>query len=308
MSSTKSDNWGDRPAVPLPLAGPGQVPCCDQCKRQGSTETLKRCGGCSTMLYCSKECQKAAWTSHKTLCRRPRGNANPSPINVAKMVGDWILVHTETFEALLNTTVYLGGGVAHALSEPRGIVCRLNMRNDWNGNPAAPFHLVSFLLEHRDEAEILGDQWDGLMESRKKAEGPFKVAETPEIAGIIPIVFSIRDNGSNFVVNNYFPVNHTRLADDTALDPRTRVALFGLNVHCKRCLDGGLVYHTVKKPGGDGMGMDLGRYGKKGKKGKKWKWEMRTPGDPEFMEMRLQNTALTGGMTVPETWKVYNEL
>ncbi len=231
---------------------------------------------------------------------------NPSPINVAKIVKEWILLHASTFKALLNTTVYLGGGVAHALSTPRGIVCRLVMRRDWDGNPAAPFHLVSLVLEHRDNAEVLGGQWDGLMASCKKAEEPFRATQSSTIAGVIPIVFWIKDNGG-FLVNNYFPVTRTRLADDTALDERTRIALFGLNVHCKRCLDGGFVYNEIKELRGAGTGaLDLGRYRKKGKK---WKWERRAqPDDPELMEMWLQNSALTGGMTVPATWKVYDDL
>ena len=60
-----SVDWNNLPVIPLPLSGPGEVPRCDQCKQAGTTETLKRCGGCSTMLYCSKECQKAAWNTHK---------------------------------------------------------------------------------------------------------------------------------------------------------------------------------------------------------------------------------------------------
>ncbi|KAI0688312.1 hypothetical protein C8T65DRAFT_122636 [Cerioporus squamosus] len=205
---------------------------------------------------------------NRNLCRRREFErsrpatqlTNPSPINLAKIVHDWILIHSTAFKTLLNSTVYLGGGVAHALSTPRGVVCHLKIRRIWNGNPAAPFHLVSFDLMHRDDAEVLQSQWDGLMASCKKSEGPFKVAETPSIAGILPIVFCVKDNGG-FVVNNYFPVSHTRLADDTVLDAQTRLALFGLNVHCRRCLDSGLVYDEIKKFGGEGTGaLDLGRY------------------------------------------------
>lgn len=44
-------------------------PVCGHCKKSESqlpTNTkLKRCVGCSIALYCSKDCQKAAWPTHK---------------------------------------------------------------------------------------------------------------------------------------------------------------------------------------------------------------------------------------------------
>lgn len=39
---------------------------CDWCKkRKDDAITLKKCGRCSIARYCSKECQSAAWPSHK---------------------------------------------------------------------------------------------------------------------------------------------------------------------------------------------------------------------------------------------------
>ena len=207
---------------------------------------------------------------------------NPSPINLGKIICDWINVHVSTFKALINSTVYLSGGVAHALTTPRAVVCFLKMRPNWKGNPAAPFRLFSFELVHRDEVQMLSSQWDGLMESRQKSlDGPFNLEHNPTMAGVIPIVFCVKDN-SGFVVNNYFPVYRTRGVDDTALDSRTRVALFALNLHCKRCLDSGLVYEKPKKTGeGDEeVALDLGRYAQRGKK---WKWERHPRDDPELM-------------------------
>jgi mitochondrial splicing suppressor protein 51 len=40
---------------------------CTTCK---TTEKLKRCAKCNTTLYCSRECQKADWKSHKKLCSK----------------------------------------------------------------------------------------------------------------------------------------------------------------------------------------------------------------------------------------------
>ncbi|KAL6298354.1 hypothetical protein BKA93DRAFT_72474 [Sparassis latifolia] len=44
---------------------------CDQCGtfEQPSTGRFRLCGGCMVTQYCSQECQKAHWPSHKTICQ-----------------------------------------------------------------------------------------------------------------------------------------------------------------------------------------------------------------------------------------------
>ncbi|KAI0533239.1 putative MYND domain protein [Xylaria digitata] len=39
---------------------------CNNCKKASSE--LKRCAKCSTTLYCSRDCQKADWKTHKKIC------------------------------------------------------------------------------------------------------------------------------------------------------------------------------------------------------------------------------------------------
>ncbi|KAI0814157.1 putative MYND domain protein [Xylaria sp. FL0064] len=39
---------------------------CTNCKKASSE--LKRCAKCSTTLYCSRDCQKADWKTHKKIC------------------------------------------------------------------------------------------------------------------------------------------------------------------------------------------------------------------------------------------------
>lgn len=64
---------------------------CTTCKKQGSdTSPLKRCAKCKTGWYCSRECQKADWETHKKTCARDAApsnadkNSNPSPVNPAR--------------------------------------------------------------------------------------------------------------------------------------------------------------------------------------------------------------------------------
>ena len=39
------------------------------CVACSSTDTLKKCGRCKAVSYCSPQCQKTDWKSHKMTCR-----------------------------------------------------------------------------------------------------------------------------------------------------------------------------------------------------------------------------------------------
>ncbi|POR38376.1 Uncharacterized protein TPAR_01418 [Tolypocladium paradoxum] len=55
-------------------------PSCKNCNKGAPEVTLKRCAKCSTTSYsyCSRDCQKADWKSHKKVCGKPSGSAEPS--------------------------------------------------------------------------------------------------------------------------------------------------------------------------------------------------------------------------------------
>ncbi|TFY56948.1 hypothetical protein EVJ58_g7326 [Rhodofomes roseus] len=48
---------------------------CDQCGavEQPSGTRFRLCGGCMTTQYCSQECQKMHWSSHKQICQHTAG-------------------------------------------------------------------------------------------------------------------------------------------------------------------------------------------------------------------------------------------
>jgi mitochondrial splicing suppressor protein 51 len=55
-------------------------PICTSCQKPQSTfpEPLKRCGKCQTARYCSRDCQKSDWKTHKLTCGQPdTGTHNP---------------------------------------------------------------------------------------------------------------------------------------------------------------------------------------------------------------------------------------
>lgn len=41
---------------------------CEGCERDFPKQELRKCGNCKLSTYCSKECQKNDWKSHKKLC------------------------------------------------------------------------------------------------------------------------------------------------------------------------------------------------------------------------------------------------
>jgi hypothetical protein len=47
---------------------------CAQCKRMNSDDEPKfpLCTGCRIVYYCSEECQRSAWSAHKSFCRNAR--------------------------------------------------------------------------------------------------------------------------------------------------------------------------------------------------------------------------------------------
>ena len=42
---------------------------CTQSLKKGSLTLLCRCTGCKSSSYCSKDCQRSDWPSHKQLCK-----------------------------------------------------------------------------------------------------------------------------------------------------------------------------------------------------------------------------------------------
>ena len=47
---------------------------CARCLKRDSRTELRRCAGCKSFSYCSKDCQRSDWPSHKRLCKSNLSN------------------------------------------------------------------------------------------------------------------------------------------------------------------------------------------------------------------------------------------
>ncbi|PLB45814.1 putative MYND domain protein [Aspergillus steynii IBT 23096] len=52
---------------------------CNICTTTSDDRPLKRCAKCRTQWYCSRECQKADWKSHKRICSKIAALSTPDP-------------------------------------------------------------------------------------------------------------------------------------------------------------------------------------------------------------------------------------
>ncbi len=60
---------------------------CRTCDKASPEVSLKRCGRCRTAAYCSPECQKADWKTHRETCSGPREVPTPSNQGDGQSVG-----------------------------------------------------------------------------------------------------------------------------------------------------------------------------------------------------------------------------
>lgn len=233
-----------------------------------------------------------------------------SALNIGKIVDEWCRIHVESITTLINCIVYLSGGAAHALSEPRGIVCSLSLRANWDGNPATALRLLAFDLRHKDEAEPLRCQWASLMVCNRHAEKEGGAPKRAAVAGLIPLVFCVKDH-ARFTGNGSFPIFRSRLADDTTLNACTRFVLTRVAAYCRICITNGVVHGDGTNTGGEGRRsiLNTGRYRRQGKK---WRWVRYSPGeshDPELEQLCTQVTVDSGGMMgMRLVWAVYDQV
>ncbi|KAI0648659.1 hypothetical protein C8Q79DRAFT_462140 [Trametes meyenii] len=116
----------------------GSVPICNYCSAKGTLQKkLSVCTGCKKELYCSRECQRAAWKTHKPLCLqegmvlRAIADFDNSPegalvradmpdalslVTLSQHVQEWIAFHGQNVTVAAVYALRLLEDVAHSLT------------------------------------------------------------------------------------------------------------------------------------------------------------------------------------------------
>lgn len=76
-------------------------------------QSLKRCAGCQTTFYCSRECQKQDWKQHKRVCASQASSHQPSPSTSGPPAG----AHNPGFNAVNSVLGLSNDDYLHKLPE-----------------------------------------------------------------------------------------------------------------------------------------------------------------------------------------------
>ncbi|KAI0747598.1 hypothetical protein C8Q80DRAFT_685654 [Daedaleopsis nitida] len=188
---------------------------CDSCGCEKSP--LKRCSGCSAVVYCSKECQRKAWSAHKELCRSDAtrradagsqsdwpeiGLGYETPMAFMCAFRDWGRAHYHNVTIMANCAVYSQGGV----------------------------ELITSGIVEKDAHQFAQEAWD---EVRKNPEitgaEDMRTSVEPNFAGYIPTVFLIA--GTPMRPSLYYPICRL-VCSDGDVNSETKLVFSDVTLMC----------------------------------------------------------------------------
>ncbi|KAM5542680.1 hypothetical protein V8D89_003641 [Ganoderma adspersum] len=233
---------------------------CYHCGKRGTDTTpLKRCKGCNAALYCDKDCQKAAWPVHRTLCRSsyttntnwPKELGYAAPFSVVDAVQEWMEIHYYSLKTITQIALFTNGGVDHNLATPHAMVFLLEALSDGSSNrlhPSRAFRIVGAEIRNREHyLECLDALWEQIhVKGREQVlalwrAGGNPLTLNPALAGAFPTAFVVEDVDS--ILYHCCDVYHpSRHPDDASPDVLTRLAFEDLDTMCRRSIYGGLVF------------------------------------------------------------------
>ena len=274
------------------------------------------------MVYCNKECQKAAWQAHRwashrsqamrtnsrvpsrTMCRSTPaiGTTNykelgyGTPIALATAPGEWLRIHTWSLNTIVDATVYLEGGIDAVLSSGSPVfsmVVTAGNATANEGNPAHAFDTYHCKMIRKDDHVNLQSFWSKIeahcdsVAKQLHVQGAFN---EPIFGGLLPAVYVI--HGTDICVFQThavlrLPIRHVK---DDPRDEHTRATFRELQELLRVVISQGTVFRcatTAAQPEPN--------LGYLFRDGKAWNWRCMDPQvwdqfDKIFGEMTKFNT------------------
>ncbi|KAI0737913.1 hypothetical protein C8Q80DRAFT_1114545 [Daedaleopsis nitida] len=203
------------------LTGGDPLRRCNKCFKPETSpsDKLKKCTGCSVALYCSRQCQRSAWSDHKPVCHSKGLNADaqvaPFGYSSANTFGrdlnDFLTAHMFALDgsARMLSNIYRDTQLANksASVEPAGfMVMRLrctSTRTSHVHDPAAKFAVSEQSIEDLDEhirAETAS--WTSLAAYREETTRMHQ--DSPGFLGLLTIVYYV--HGVSSCTMQFFPL------------------------------------------------------------------------------------------------------
>ncbi|KAF7290209.1 MYND-type domain-containing protein [Mycena indigotica] len=175
-----------------------------------------RCAACKEASFCSKECQKEAWPTHKGFCQMRKNTVasmahvpsspNFPPFAIRKrLLTDFIEVHECSFQSSWYSAIHTAGGMDSFPYDSRGLRIYLKYNPACQENPAIAYTLLAheWFDDAADRAALMAKGFAGLEEQMKRV-----FAGRPGFRGWFRVYFRIEDHQ----VQESYPQEH-------ALDP-----------------------------------------------------------------------------------------
>ncbi|RDX52778.1 hypothetical protein OH76DRAFT_1416471 [Lentinus brumalis] len=253
---------------------------CEQCSRHDlDKRECKRCGGCSTVLYCSKDCQRAAWPSHKEICRwRPPSVSElgyATPLALKKVLQEWAETQYYALTTIANAAVYLNGGWDVIRGQPCAIVMHLAAEPySRDANPSQAFRVMKTRVAHRDSLAALQNGWEEAMSDCAVIEQGVRQDCADTIAsnflGVVPAAI-ILEGTDIIMLHKWLIFRHDiRHVPDSPTNETTVRAFRDLVHLCAGIIRGGYVFRASKDRAQ--REPEFGRL-VKSPRSQKWKWE-----------------------------------
>ncbi|KAM5542802.1 hypothetical protein V8D89_003763 [Ganoderma adspersum] len=263
-----ADNDSEHSSVPSALLHqlsllPSTGTTCDHCGKWdvSNNNPLKRCKGCAVVVYCDKDCQRAAWPEHKVFCRAKSATSTTdigghnadseesgyaAPLSLVHAVREWRQIHSYTLDVIMHIALHTNGGVEHNLAAPHAMVFTLESvanDSDYSGHVSKAFRILGARISHRDDLVCLREHWrEDQVERRRRTLAALRnFTPNTALAGVIPITFMVRGTGA--VLHRFTDVDRPlRHSVDAFPDPLTRLAFHDLDLSCRRAIALGIVF------------------------------------------------------------------